>query len=66
MKVVTDLAFKCSRCGGRKCIGDEYYAMSQWFIDITCLNCADSKDIAVIDLLNLCHKLGDKNARIIE
>lgn len=66
MKVITSLSFKCSNCGGRKYVGDEYYAMSKWFVDITCISCAHSKDIEVIELYKLCLKLGDQNARIIE
>ena len=66
MKVITDLIFKCVKCGGRKYIGDEYYAMSKWFVDVTCIKCSHSKDIEVLELLKLCHKLGDRDARIIE
>lgn len=66
MKVVSSLSFTCSSCKGRKYIGDEYYAMSQWFVDVTCIKCGHSKDIEVIELYKLCKKLGDENARIIE
>jgi len=66
MKVVSSLSFKCSHCKGYKYIGDEYYAMSKWHVDLTCINCGHSKDIEVMDLYKLCLKLGDKSARIIE
>jgi len=66
MKVKTYLVFKCRYCGGYKYIGDEYYCMSKWYVDITCINCSHSKDIEVEELLKLCHKCGDKNATIIE
>lgn len=47
MAIRTDLVFKCRRCGGRKYIGDEYYAMGAMYVDVTCLQCAHSIDISV-------------------
>lgn len=35
----------CKNCGGIKFIGDPYYAYGTYYVDVTCVVCADSKDI---------------------
>lgn len=35
----------CKNCGGTKFIGDPYYAYGTYYVDVTCVVCADSKDI---------------------
>lgn len=47
MVVRTNLFLKCKKCGGRKYIGEEYYAMGTMYVDVTCIHCAHSRDIAV-------------------
>lgn len=47
MSLRARLHLKCKRCGGRKYIGEEYYAMGAVYIDVTCLHCAHSRDITV-------------------
>jgi len=42
---ITD--FRCVFCGGKKMIGSQYYAMRKNWVDVTCIHCADSKDIEV-------------------
>ena len=37
----------CKKCGGIKFIGDPYYAYGTYYVDVTCVTCSDSKDIAV-------------------
>lgn len=57
MAIKTSLIFKCLRCKGRKYIGDEYYAMGAWYVDVTCLQCAHSVDISVEKLKEMLRKL---------
>lgn len=47
MAVKTNLFLKCKKCGGRKYIGEEYYAMGSMYVDVTCIQCAHSRDITV-------------------
>lgn len=35
----------CKNCGGIKFVGDPYYAYGTYYVDVTCVVCADSKDI---------------------
>lgn len=37
----------CNKCGGIKFIGDSYYAYGTYYVDVTCVTCADTKDISV-------------------
>lgn len=39
-------------------VGSQYYAMQRNWVDITCINCSDSKDIEVKKLNTLLSKLG--------
>ena len=41
-------------------VGSQYYAMQRNWIDVTCVNCSDSKDIEVKKLNALLRKLGFK------
>ena len=40
---------KCKNCGGVKYVGDQFYALGDLWVDITCVNCAHSVDIRVND-----------------
>jgi hypothetical protein len=44
---ISKLRLKCAKCGGPKFIGDEYYALGTYYVDVTCVVCADSVDISV-------------------
>lgn len=48
---------KCNKCGGQKFIGDEYYALGTYYVDITCVVCADSVDVEVEKLNKFLKKL---------
>lgn len=59
---------KCFYCKGMKYIGEPYHAFSQWFVDITCLVCAHSRDIEVIRLekfLKSLEKASFKKAKLL-
>lgn len=58
--------FKCKRCGGLKFIGEEYYAFGIYYVDVTCVKCADSKDIEVSELNRLINKLSKKKVNNAE
>lgn len=47
-----NIKLKCAKCGGPKFAGEEYYFAGTYYVDITCLACADSKDIKVSDFEN--------------
>jgi hypothetical protein len=36
---------KCARCGGLKYVGEEYYAMERFWVDVSCFQCSHSVDI---------------------
>lgn len=44
------IRLKCSQCGGPKFIGEQYYLNGTYFVDVTCVICADTKDIEVAKL----------------
>jgi hypothetical protein len=52
--------FRCTFCGGKKMIGSQYYAMRKNWVDITCIHCADSRDIEVRKLNKILRSLGFK------
>lgn len=52
--------FRCSKCGGIKMVGSQYYAMQRNWVDVTCVNCSDSRDVEVKKLNNVLKKLGFK------
>lgn len=58
--------FKCKKCGGLKFIGEEYYAFGIYYVDVTCIKCADSKDIEVSELNRLINKLSNKKEKHAE
>ena len=37
----------CKNCGGLKFVGDPYYAYGSYYVDVTCVTCADTKDIEI-------------------
>lgn len=51
------MPLRCKNCSGLKYLGEPYHAFGLWFVDITCLTCGHSKDIAVDDLRNLLKRL---------
>jgi hypothetical protein len=51
----------CSSCGGAKYIGEEYYALGDTWVDVTCIKCGHSADIKVNDL----HKMLEKIKKVI-
>lgn len=51
------IRLKCKKCGGPKFIGDQYYAFGTYYVDVTCVICAHSKDIEVSELNKLLKKL---------
>lgn len=52
--------FRCSHCGGMKYVGDTYFAMNNYWVDVTCIKCAHSVDIEVGRLNKLLITLGFK------
>ncbi len=52
--------FKCKKCGGFKFIGEEYYAFGAYYVDVTCIKCADSKDIEVSELNKILSQLNNQ------
>jgi hypothetical protein len=57
MNIKSNVPLKCARCKGMKYIGQPYHAFSVWYVDVTCLICAHSKDIEVSELKTLLKKL---------
>lgn len=49
--------FTCSKCGGVKTVGEDYYAFGEVWVDITCIKCSDTKDITTVELDSLLSKL---------
>jgi RNase P subunit RPR2 len=47
----------CKKCGGMKYIGEEYYMLSEYWVDVTCIKCGHSVDIEVKRLNALLEKL---------
>lgn len=56
------IRLKCSTCGGPKFIGDQYYAYGKYYVDVTCVICADSKDIEVSRLTRFLTLLAEKRS----
>jgi hypothetical protein len=54
------IKLKCSNCGGLKFIGDQYYAYGKYYVDVTCVICADSKDIEVPRMQRFLKLLAEK------
>jgi transcription elongation factor Elf1 len=52
--------FRCSHCGGMKYVGDPYFAMQKYWVDVTCIKCSHSVDIEIKKLNTLLGKLGFK------
>lgn len=47
----------CKQCGGLKYIGNEFYMLSEYWVDVTCIKCGHSVDIQVNRLNRLIEKL---------
>jgi transcription elongation factor Elf1 len=60
MKIKLNSNFRCSNCGGMKYVGDPYFAMQRYWIDVTCIKCAHSVDIEINRLNSLLSKIGFK------
>lgn len=54
------IKFSCKKCGGQKFVGEEYYALGTYYVDITCVICGDSKDIEFEKLKMLLKKLNNE------
>ena len=52
--------FRCQKCGGLKYVGDPYYAMQKYWVDITCVRCSHSSDIELKKLNRILGALGFK------
>lgn len=63
MNQFATLRFVCKHCGGAKVAGEQYYALGEDWIDITCVKCSHSKDIKVKDLKDLVDKINKSNAQ---
>lgn len=62
--MLNKVRLKCSKCGGIKFVGDPYYAHGTYYVDVTCVVCADTKDIEVDKLKKFIQSLqGAKNAK---
>lgn len=55
--------FPCSKCGGLKLVGDDYFALGETWVDITCIKCSHSKDISVSELDALLEKINKAKRR---
>jgi transcription elongation factor Elf1 len=60
MKIKLNSNFRCSNCGSMKYVGDPYFAMQRYWVDVTCIKCAHSVDIEITKLNRLLSKLGFK------
>jgi hypothetical protein len=61
--VVKPNYLKCSKCGGFKYVGTQYYAMKKNWVDVTCVVCSDTKDIEVKKLNLVLKALGFKQIK---
>jgi len=50
----------CDKCGGQKFAGAEYYSLGEYYVDITCVVCSDTKDVKVKDFKRFIAKLSKK------
>lgn len=57
---MTNVRLKCSVCKGPKFIGEPYYSCGAYYVDVTCVICADSKDIEVEKLNVFLEKLNQE------
>lgn len=55
-----NVRLKCSLCKGPKFIGEPYYANGTYYVDVTCVICADSKDIEMDKLNKFLEKLNQE------
>jgi len=54
---IKGLRFKCSKCGGPKFAGEEYWFAGEYYIDITCAICADTRDVKLSFLKDFVSKM---------
>ena len=52
---------RCAKCGGRKYIGDQYYSLGHYWVDVTCIQCGHSADIQVNKLNKILEKMQNDN-----
>ena len=60
---IKSIRFKCSKCGGPKFAGEEYWFAGEYYIDLTCAVCADSKDVKVSFLQDFVSKMNNSRKR---
>lgn len=53
--------FVCKYCKGTKLVGEQYYALGENWVDITCVRCSHSKDITVENLELLMQRINEAN-----
>lgn len=54
------IRLNCAKCGGQKFAGEEYYTAGEYYVDVTCISCADTKDIKVNDFKRFVAELAKK------
>jgi hypothetical protein len=57
----SDAYMRCVKCGGIKCVGEEYYSLGKYWVDVTCIKCGHSADIQVDKLNKILEKIRDDN-----
>lgn len=57
---MTNVRLKCVTCKGPKFIGEPYYANGTYYVDVTCVICADTKDIEIDRLNKFLEKLNQE------
>jgi len=57
----SDVYMRCIKCGGRKYIGEQYYSLGQYWVDVTCIKCGHSADIQVDKLNKILEKIRNDN-----
>jgi hypothetical protein len=55
--MISEVNLYCKKCGGTKYIGDEYHALGDMWVDVTCIKCSHSVDIRVSEMKQILSKL---------
>lgn len=55
--MISEVNLYCKKCGGTKYIGDEYYALGDMWVDVTCIKCSHSTDIRVNEMKEILSKI---------
>jgi transcription elongation factor Elf1 len=55
-----NIRLQCAKCGQQKFIGASYYANGEYYVDVTCVACGDTKDIEVKKLEEFIRRLSKK------